>query len=124
LARRETHLGAAGCVMEGLEHRSQHGIDVLSQDTSGVVERSSELGSGEVVVAVTVEVGEGGSVDHVVAVGIVGTRSDRVSVPDCSRIHTEDGSTSGSLPAEEVVTKSLVGEEARHLPDTGLVVAT
>jgi hypothetical protein len=81
--------------MEGLEHRSQYRLNVLPQDTSGLVERSSEVGSSEVVVVAvavlkgrlrtpaslaakkskTYEVGKGGSVDHVVAVGIVGTRA-------------------------------------------------
>jgi hypothetical protein len=28
------------------------------------------------------------------------------------------------LAAVEVITEGLVGEEARHLPDTGLIVAT
>jgi hypothetical protein len=129
--------------VEGLEHRSQHRLNVLPQDASGVVEGSSKVGGGKVVVTVAVlkrivrspyvlvakkirtyEVAEGGCVDHVVAMLVIGTRGDRVSVPDCSRRRSKDGSTSGSLAAVEVVTERLVGKEARHLPDTGLVVAT
>ena len=44
--------------MEGPEHRSQHGLDVLSEDTSRPVERSGKLSGSKVVVTIAVLKGD------------------------------------------------------------------
>ena len=44
---------ATNGLVEGGEHRSGHGLDVLSEDAGGLVKASSELVGGEVEVTVT-----------------------------------------------------------------------
>jgi len=112
---------ATNGLVERSEHRSGHGLDVLPEDTSGLVEGSSKLVGGEVEITITLEVCEGRGVDDVVAVGVVGTGRDGVSIPDCCRRGTENDSTTGAIATEEVITEGLVLEEAGHLTDTGLV---
>ena len=54
----ETHPGATSSFVERPEHRSQHGIDILSEDTSRPVERSGKLSGSKVVVTIAVLKGD------------------------------------------------------------------
>ena len=120
----ETHHSATGYIMEGLEHGSGHSLDVLPEDTMRLVERCSELVRGKVIISIAVEVGESRGVDNVVPVCVVGSRSDGVRVPNCCSDRAEDCSSCGTLTTVEVITESLILEEASHLADARLVSAT